>query len=92
MTECAETMRQGDPAAQDGAGTDSGVASRLDRQRLWTAIMLDAGAKTPDRLKASELLGKSEGDFLDRVRHSAGASMDSLFSGDPEAAAAEGGA
>lgn len=48
------------------------IATREDRQRFWTETMKDEGAKMPDRLKASELLGKSDGDFLDRVEHSGG--------------------
>ncbi|MBQ7262840.1 MAG: terminase small subunit [Synergistaceae bacterium] len=43
------------------------IASREERQRFWTRIMNDAGEETRDRLRASELLGKSNGDFLDRV-------------------------
>lgn len=46
------------------------VASRVQRQEFWTNIMRDTDEDTRDRLKASELLGKSEGDFLDRVEHS----------------------
>lgn len=43
------------------------IASREERQAFWTRIMQDAGEETRDRLRASELLGKSNGDFLDRV-------------------------
>jgi hypothetical protein len=32
-----------------------------------------------DRLKASELLGKSQADFVDRVEHSAGGSLVELL-------------
>lgn len=42
------------------------VANRERRQKFWTDAMLDEKAKMADRLKASELLGKSEGDFLER--------------------------
>lgn len=41
--------------------------SRVERQELWTEIAADPEAKTRDRLKASELLGKSEGDFTERL-------------------------
>lgn len=51
------------------------IANREDRQKFWTETMNNAGVKMPDRLKASELLGKSEGDFLDRVEHSGGLSI-----------------
>lgn len=43
------------------------IAKREDRQAFWTKTMLDPKQKMSDRLKASELLGKSEGDFLERV-------------------------
>ena len=46
------------------------IATREKRQRFWTRIMEDENADMKDRLKASELLGKSEGDFTDRVEHS----------------------
>lgn len=36
-------------------------------RRFWTATMRDNAAKPPDRLKASELLAKSYGAFLERV-------------------------
>ena len=41
------------------------IATREQRQKLWTEMMFKA-FKDSDRLRASELLGKSEGDFLDR--------------------------
>ena len=34
---------------------------------FWTAIIRDESMNIRDRLRASGLLGKSEGDFLDRV-------------------------
>lgn len=43
------------------------IAPREARQAFWTSIMQDPEEKTTDRLRASELLGKSEGDFLERV-------------------------
>lgn len=43
------------------------IATREERQELWTRIMRDEEAPLRDRLRASELLGKSEGDFLERV-------------------------
>lgn len=48
------------------------VASRLERQKFWTSTMRDVENDMKDRLKASELLGRSEGDFLDNVNHSGG--------------------
>jgi phage terminase small subunit len=43
------------------------IASRLDRQEFWTEVMFDVGAEMRDRLKASELLGRSEADFTDKI-------------------------
>jgi len=42
------------------------IATREERQRFWTSMMRDEARKEADRLKASELLAKSEGDFLER--------------------------
>lgn len=42
------------------------IATREDRQAFWTGIMQDEEKELRDRLKASELLGKSEADFIDR--------------------------
>ena len=53
------------------------IATRQDRQAFWTSIMLDklknednnrVPQTMPDRLKASELLGRSEADFTDILR------------------------
>ena len=45
------------------------IATRQERQTFWTEIMNSQEAEMRDRLKASELLGKSEADFVDRKRH-----------------------
>jgi hypothetical protein len=47
--------------------TEKRIATREQRQVFWTTIMLDDGKHMKDRLRASELLGKSNGDFMDRV-------------------------
>lgn len=52
------------------------IATREQRQRLWTEIMYDAEQSTRDRLRASELLGKSCGDFIDRIEAKTEASLD----------------
>jgi phage terminase small subunit len=44
------------------------IADREARQQFWTAIMRDESESMTARLKASELLAKSEGDFLERVQ------------------------
>ena len=43
------------------------IADREQRFAFWTSIMRDTNESTRDRLKASELLAKAEGDFIDRV-------------------------
>ncbi len=52
------------------------VLDREKLQRFWTRVVLaeelEAGAEPEmkDRLKASELLGRSQGAFIERVEHS----------------------
>lgn len=43
------------------------IASREDRQKFWTKTMQDMTADLKNRLRASELLGKSEADFIERI-------------------------
>ena len=43
------------------------VADRTERQVFWTSTMRDECQRTCDRLRASELLAKANGDFLERV-------------------------
>jgi len=45
------------------------IATREERQAFWTEMMLNPLAKDADRLRAAELLGKSQADFIDRVQH-----------------------
>ena len=47
--------------------TDSMIATREERQSFWTAIMRDEETELKDRLRASELLAKSEADFMEKV-------------------------
>lgn len=44
------------------------VANRHERQRFWANMMRDEEIPNADRLRASELLGKSEADFVDVVK------------------------
>lgn len=43
------------------------IASRQERQEFWTSVLRNEEEAMKNRLKAAELLGKSEGDFLERV-------------------------
>lgn len=51
------------------------IASREERQAFWTSVLDDPNAAMNDRLRASELLGKSEADFVERHQHSGGVSI-----------------
>lgn len=44
------------------------IATRLDRQAFWTEVMNDKDQEMKNRLKASELLGKSEADFTEKIQ------------------------
>lgn len=52
---------------REGKEASARVATREERQAFWTKIMRDGEAAMRDRLRASELLGKAAGDFLERV-------------------------
>ena len=45
------------------------IADRKERMELWTDIARDGGEKTADRLRATELLGKAQGDFIERTEN-----------------------
>ena len=42
-----------------------GIRYKRETQRFWSDTLLDGDVSYSDRLRASELLGKSRGDFLD---------------------------
>jgi phage terminase small subunit len=46
--------------------TSSAIMTREERQEFWSQIARDKAQATRDRLKAAELLGKSQADFIDR--------------------------
>jgi len=43
------------------------IATREQRQELWTDIMYDEEKRMSDRLRASELLAKANGDFSEKT-------------------------
>ena len=47
--------------------TNKLIATREQRQEFWTKIMYSEEAEMKDRLKSSELLGKSQADFTDKL-------------------------
>ena len=46
----------------------SEVANRADREAFWTSMMNDPKNSGNVRLEASKLLGKAQGDFIDRSK------------------------
>lgn len=51
------------------ASTDPAVLTREERQQWWSEVTRDATHPIVARLKASELLGKSQADFIERHEH-----------------------
>lgn len=49
------------------AECDPAVSNRTDRQRFFTHVMRDPSVAMKDRLKAAELLAKSQGDFVKKI-------------------------
>ena len=43
------------------------IADKQERLELWSGIARDDEERTGDRLRATELLGKSQGDFIERT-------------------------
>lgn len=52
--------------ARENERSATEIMTREQRQIFWSSLVRDEAQKTMDRLRASELLAKSEGDFLDR--------------------------
>ena len=44
------------------------IATREERQAFWSSVLRNESEQMKDRLKASELLGKSNADFIERIR------------------------
>lgn len=54
-------------AAREEGALEKLTLSLVERQQLWSEIAVDRKQSMRDRLKASELLGRSQGDFTDRL-------------------------
>ena len=54
----------------------SNILNREGRQGFWTTVLNDPEVEMKDRLRASELLGRSCGDFFDRVKIEVGTALD----------------
>ena len=52
---------------REKARNSAAIATREERQTFWTSVLRDPETELRDRLRASELLGRSEGDFLERM-------------------------
>lgn len=50
-------------------GKKKGIKTREERQQFWSDLM-DSATQDKDKLKASELLGKSNADFTANIKHS----------------------
>lgn len=58
---------------------DGSVADALERQRFWTELMRSGGESTVNRLKASELLAKIQGDFAGQADYVSSEGGELLF-------------
>lgn len=61
-----------DPVVQEAIRAQAlrpSIATRQERQEFWTKLLRGQipGATVGDRIRGSELLGKSQGDFVERV-------------------------
>ena len=54
------------------------IADRQKRQEFWASVMEDRAEDMRNRLRASELLGKSDGDFIVKLEHSGGFTLEDL--------------
>lgn len=63
------------PQIQKGIGARNNkalapdIADRQERQSFWTKTLRNEDIEMKERLKASELLGKSEADFTEKHEH-----------------------
>lgn len=48
------------------------IATMQEVREFWTTVIRDEDTDMKDRIKVSELIGKSNGEFLDRVEQSGG--------------------
>lgn len=62
----------------EAAAVAGRIATRAERQAFWTQVMCNEKHRTADRLKAAELLGKSEADFVERLQHEGKLTLEQL--------------
>ena len=58
---------------------DGRIATITELREFWTATLREGDNDYKDRLKASELLGKSMGAFLERREHSGGLQIEVVY-------------
>lgn len=68
--------------ARENERSAEAIMTREQRQIFWTSIARDTSQRIGDRLRASELLAKSEGDFIER-REVTGANGEALIPNTP---------
>jgi len=66
-------------ARQEAVAQAGRIATRAERQAFWTKVMLADSERTTDRLKAAELLGRSEADFTDKLDVTARVTLEQLL-------------
>ena len=54
-------------AEREKISSELRIADRQERQSFWTSVMRDPEEDMKNRLKAAELLGRSECDFVEKV-------------------------
>lgn len=61
------------------AGSNARIATAIERQEFWTSIMRGQLFEVDDKqIKASEILGKAQGDFINKVEMSGDLKTDTL--------------
>lgn len=55
------------------------IMGREERQAFWSTVARADGESMRDRLRATELLGKSNADFIERHEHSVNATLETLI-------------
>lgn len=68
-----------------GPKINSVISNREDRQPFWSSIMNDENQELRDRPRASELLAKSERDFIDQNQSSQVPTIEDLISASRQA-------
>jgi phage terminase small subunit len=63
------TKRNVKAAIDARTAADPKVLTRTERQQLWSGWVNNPDVPWPCRVKASELLGKSQADFVERHEH-----------------------